>query len=178
MLPIEAYGCIGDCRSLALVGTNGSIEWLCWPRFDSHPVFWSLLDDRGGFWSLAPITLERSRRTYLEDTNVLCTEFHTASGRCRVLDFMPVSSEQDKYRSLRPEHELMRIVGGLEGTCEVSMCLRLGPDFGTSTPQMIEQLEPPGFWGLNYGLQTPLVVLAAHLAFGAILGFFYRPPSG
>src|SRR6476646_4114365 len=70
---IESYAIIGDGRSAALIDCDGSIDWLCWPRFDSPPLFARLLDERGGAWRLAPTAPARVTRRYVGHTNVLAT---------------------------------------------------------------------------------------------------------
>jgi GH15 family glucan-1,4-alpha-glucosidase len=90
-LPIGAYGVIGDMRSVALVGNNGSIDWCCLPHFDSPSVFAAILDDRkGGFFSLAPAGECQTKQIYLPNTNVLMTRFFSDEGMAEVIDFMPV----------------------------------------------------------------------------------------
>lgn len=79
---IQDYAVIGDGRSAALVSREGSIDWLCWPRFDSPSLCGSLLDWRvGGAWSVTPATPARAERCYIDGTNVLRTRFHTATGQ-------------------------------------------------------------------------------------------------
>src|SRR3974390_2359736 len=92
-LPIEDYALIGDLHTAALVGTNGSIDWLCLPRFDSEACFAALLGgDEHGRWQIRPSAAESVvRRRYRGDTLVLDTEFETATGVVRVVDCMPVS---------------------------------------------------------------------------------------
>ena len=90
-LPIAEHGLIGDLHTVALVGTDGTIDWYCSPRFDSPSVFGAILDaDRGGLFRIAP---ERqgwtSKQLYLPDTNVLITRFLTPGGVAEVQDFMP-----------------------------------------------------------------------------------------
>ncbi|HEV2699268.1 MAG TPA: trehalase-like domain-containing protein, partial [Terriglobales bacterium] len=78
---INDYGIIGDCRSAALVAKNGSVEWLCWPRFDSSSIFAAMLDrERGGFWRISPSGSYSVTREYIANSNVLQTRFSTASG--------------------------------------------------------------------------------------------------
>ncbi len=90
--PIEAHGVIGDMHTVALVASDGTIDWCCLPRFDSPSVFGSLLDDRkGGFCRLAPTAETRVRQIYLPDSNVLLTRFLNHEGVSEVIDFMPVS---------------------------------------------------------------------------------------
>jgi GH15 family glucan-1,4-alpha-glucosidase len=111
-LRIEDYALIGDCKSAALVGRDGSIDWLCWPRFDSLACFAALLGDpENGRWLIAPKEAPRAvRRHYRPGTLVLETEFETASGRAAVIDFMS------------PEAcgNVVRIVTGRTGRVEFS----------------------------------------------------------
>ena len=94
--PISDYAVIGDCRTAALVSPDGSIDWCCLPHFDSPAVFCRLLDIRkGGFFRLGPTDQARSSMIYLTGTNILETTFQTASGRLRLLDYMPVRKRQD-----------------------------------------------------------------------------------
>src|ERR1700726_3986176 len=93
-LPIEDYGVIGDMRSVALVGKNGSIDWCCLPDFNSPSVFAAILDDRkGGFYSLAPAGEYQVKQMYLPDTNVLVTRFFSDEGMSEVTDFMSIGRE-------------------------------------------------------------------------------------
>ena len=94
-LPIEDHGIIGNLHTAALVGTNGTIDWLCLPAFDSPSVFCSILDDeKGGHFSLRPTEYIRSQQLYLPDTNVLLTRFLAGNGVAEVLDFMPILSHR------------------------------------------------------------------------------------
>ncbi len=94
-LPIEHYGVIGDMRSVALVGRNGSIDWCCLPAFDSPSLFAAILDDRkGGHWRIAPDDESAAvKQMYLPNTNVLVTRFFTEQGMGEVTDFMPIGRE-------------------------------------------------------------------------------------
>src|SRR5687767_2953053 len=94
--PIKDYAVIGDCRAAALVSRAGSIDWLCWPRFDSPSIFAAILDERAGRWTIAPRGLVRSERRYIDGTNVLETRLETATGAIRLTDLMPVASEEEK----------------------------------------------------------------------------------
>ncbi|HMG22139.1 MAG TPA: trehalase-like domain-containing protein, partial [Kofleriaceae bacterium] len=94
---IHDYALIGDGRSAALVSRGGSIDWLCWPRFDSAPVFGALLDDtRGGTWRIEPKAPARTTRRYVEHTNVLETTFDDGVGRVVLTDAMTIGSEDYK----------------------------------------------------------------------------------
>src|SRR5205823_1315223 len=90
--PIETYGVIGNMRTAALVGQDGSLDWLCLPRFDSPSVFGAVLDDRiGGRFRIAPTVREyRRKQHYWPDTNVLVTRFLHADGIGEIEDYMPV----------------------------------------------------------------------------------------
>jgi len=97
-LPIEEYGVIGDMRSVALVGKNGSIDWCCLPFFDSPSVFGALLDDRiGGRFLLAPVAKAAVKQIYLPNTNVLVTRFFTDEGTAEVTD-VPVQIDDSMVR--------------------------------------------------------------------------------
>ncbi len=90
--PIEDYGIIGDMNTVALVGLNGSIDFMCYPNFDSPTIFAALLDkDKGGFFRIIPQLHEvRHKQIYLPDTNVLITRFLSEKGVAEITDFMPV----------------------------------------------------------------------------------------
>src|SRR5689334_7934683 len=89
---IEDYALIGDCETAALVGRDGSIDWLCWPRFDSDACFAALLGTpEHGRWRMGPAgAVGRTDRRYRDDTLILETEFETADGAVTVIDFMPI----------------------------------------------------------------------------------------
>ena len=126
-LRIEDYAIIGDTETVALVGNNGSIDWLCLPRFDSAACFAALLgDETNGRWLIAPAAdAKRVSRRYRSGTLILETEFETAEGLVRIVDFMPP-------RDGSPD--VVRIVEGLRG--RVPMRLELIPrfDYGRLIP--------------------------------------------
>src|SRR5690348_7044990 len=125
-LAIEDYALIGDGHTAALVGRDGSIDWLCWPRFDSGACFAALLGHREhGRWKIAPAGEAKVTRRYRADTLILETEFETAEGAVTVIDFMPT----------RAEHcELARIVIGRRGKVPMDMEFILRFDYGASVP--------------------------------------------
>jgi GH15 family glucan-1,4-alpha-glucosidase len=124
---IEDYGLIGDTHTAALVGTDGSIDWLCLPRFDSQAAFARLLgDESNGHWRLRPADASaRARRRYRGETLVLETEFEVAGGLVRVVDCMPP----------REEHpQVVRLVQGVRGTVPMRMDLVIRLDYGQVVP--------------------------------------------
>ncbi|HUP73828.1 MAG TPA: glycoside hydrolase family 15 protein [Acidimicrobiales bacterium] len=129
-LPIEDFGLIGDGSTAALVGRDGSIEWLCLPRFDSAPLFCSLLDQhRGGFWRLAPEEVVEARQRYERDTGVLATELRSRSGVVRVTDCLTLRSGADLTEDVAAARgELLRSVVALDGT--IRMTLDVSPRGG------------------------------------------------
>jgi GH15 family glucan-1,4-alpha-glucosidase len=123
---IEEYGLIGDGQTAALVHLSGSIDWLCWPRFDSDACFAALLGTaENGYWRIAPVEPARISRRYAEDTLVLETEFETASGAARLTDFMTVHNGSST---------LVRIVRGLRGRVTLASRMHLRFDYGSTLP--------------------------------------------
>jgi GH15 family glucan-1,4-alpha-glucosidase len=134
---IHDYAVIGDGRSVALVSNRGSIDWLCWPRFDSAAIFAAILDPIiGGRWCIRPAEHAQMARRYIENTNVLETEFATASGKIVLTDFMPVTSEEQKKKKLWPEHELVRRVKCTQGEVELIVDFNPRLDYGRVTPKI------------------------------------------
>src|SRR5687768_9089848 len=128
---IQDYAVIGDGRSAALVSRDGSIDWLCWPRFDSPSLFGGLLDQQvGGAWSITPTEPAQVEHRYIDGTNVLQTRFRTPTGVLVLTDFMPAASEEDKRRLLWPEQELVRQVRCEQGEAEVQVHFDQRPDYG------------------------------------------------
>src|SRR3954469_21080033 len=135
--PIADYAVIGDTRSCALISRDGSIDWLCWPRFDSRSVFARILDsDPGGFFSIRPSVPFRASRRYIESTNVLETTFTTDRGVVRMLDLMPVMKEEEKRHQLTPFRQLLRRVEGLEGNVPMTAVFDPRPDYARCTPKL------------------------------------------
>ncbi|HWD19647.1 MAG TPA: glycoside hydrolase family 15 protein [Verrucomicrobiae bacterium] len=120
--PIENYGVIGNLHTVALAGMNGSIDFLCLPRFDSPSVFASLLDvQRGGHFRIEPLeTAANVKQSYLADTNILLTRFLSDTGVAEITDFMPL-------RQLGHGNELVRLVRGVRG--EVRLRMECAPKF-------------------------------------------------
>ncbi|MET9550364.1 glycoside hydrolase family 15 protein [Streptomyces sp. NPDC006627] len=155
---IEDYAFIGDLNSGALVGRDGSVDWLCLPRFDSPACFAALLhDDSAGRWLLAPAAGgAATQRRYRDDTLVLESEWRTADGGVRVVDCMPLRGEAA---------DVVRVVEGLSGRVPMRMDLRLRPDYGRIIPWVHRAgtglravAGPDAFW-----LHTPVQVYGENL---------------
>jgi len=133
--PISDYAIIGDTRSAALISRDGSIDWLCWPRFDSRSMFARILDlDRGGCFAIRPSIPFKAGRRYIENTNVLETTFTTDNGVVRLTDLMPVMKEEEKKHRLTPFRQLLRRVEGVDGAVPMTMVFDPRPDYAQSTP--------------------------------------------
>lgn len=126
--PLEDYGLIGNTISAALVSRDGSIDWLCVPRFDSAACFAALLGDRdAGYWQIAPEEPFTSHRRYRRDTAVLETVFETASGQVTLLDFMPFTPAPSKV-------DVVRVVRGDAGRVKMRSSLALRFNYGQAVP--------------------------------------------
>lgn len=126
-LPIEDYALIGDTRTAALVGKNGSIDWLCLPRFDSNACFAALLGaERHGRWSIAPVgAVTRTVRRYRPGTLILETEFSTDTGVVRLIDCMPPDESIPN---------VVRLIEGVSGHVTLRMELTIRFDYGSIVP--------------------------------------------
>jgi GH15 family glucan-1,4-alpha-glucosidase len=133
-LPVSEHGLIGDMHSVALVGTNGTIDWYCCPSFDSPAVFGSLLDaDRGGSFELAAAVPAETRQFYHPDTNVLITRFFAEDGVGEIQDFMPVAGTTEGGR-----HRLIRRVLCVRGTMPIRARVAPRFDYGTDPHTLTE----------------------------------------
>ncbi len=137
--PIEHYGIIGNSRTVALVGRDGSIDWLCLPRFDAEAVFAALLGGaQNGRWLIAPIAPSgKSTRSYRGDTGILETRFETDGGRVTIIDFMPLPEADGQI-------DLIRLVRGDTGLVRLHTEIILRFDYGRSIPWVRRR-----FGGLN-----------------------------
>ena len=131
---IEDYALIGDCETAALVSNMGSIDWLCWPRFDSGACFAALLGGAdNGRWRVAPAgEAQMVKRRYRGDTLILETEYETPTGAVRVTDFMPVRDERS---------DVVRIITGIRGEVEMRSELVLRFDYGSVEP-WVSRVDP------------------------------------
>jgi GH15 family glucan-1,4-alpha-glucosidase len=132
--PIESYGLIGDMRTAALVGTDGSIDWLCFPHFDSPSVFAAILDDeKGGRFAISPTIDDfRSKQLYWPDSNVLVTRFLSESGVAEVTDYMPVGAAASHYG----RRCLVRRVTSIRGTMPFEMQCAPAFDFARASHEV------------------------------------------
>ncbi|MGW1541638.1 glycoside hydrolase family 15 protein [Streptomyces sp. NPDC002309] len=152
-LPISEHGLIGDLRSVALVGSNGTIDWYCCSAFDAPSVFASILDaERGGSFELAATVPARTKQFYFPDTNVLITRFFTEDGVGEVQDFMPISGQSAEAE----RHRLIRRVLCVRGA--IPFRARVAPRFhyGTKphTLRMVKDVAVFESDGLSLGLTS------------------------
>ncbi|MFI6074443.1 glycoside hydrolase family 15 protein [Actinoplanes sp. NPDC051343] len=161
-LRIEDYAIIADTQTAALVGRDGSIDWLCVPRFDSGAILASLLgNEENGHWTIGPVGAATVKRRYRDDTLVLETEFETADGVVRLTDFMPPRSGKGAEAP-----SIVRIVTGVRGRVDLSMVLRLRFDYGQVVPwvyreqgALVAVAGPDAAW-----LRTPVETRGENLA--------------
>jgi GH15 family glucan-1,4-alpha-glucosidase len=133
--PIGEYGLLADCNSAALVGRDGSIDWLCLPRFDSDAVFARILDPDGGHFSIRPVGEHRAERRYIPGSLVIETTFTTADGAVRVRDAMAFAAGQRGHDlGYDAPHELLRSVEGVSGSVELAVELVPRPEYGLVRP--------------------------------------------
>jgi hypothetical protein len=161
---IQDYAVIGDGRSAALISSRGSIDWLCCPRFDSASIFAVIVDPKvGGHWSIHPAQDFQTTRRDID---------------CDFWFFfiIYVSAFQMLQRSTRWLGAVIALVQAiLVLTMAFPILPALYPRMANEQhgPTVVRQLEPPGFFGMHYGIRTPISILTTHAIFGAILGAFY-----
>jgi len=152
--PIENYGLVGNMQTVALVGLDSSIDWFCFPRFDSPSVFAAILDDRkGGRFKITPQSDEVTyRQHYWPDTNVLLTKFYCPVGIARVMDFMPVDLKEGEHGY----HGLIRVVEAIRGTMTFRMDCRPAFNYGRDEHRttVVDQGATFHSPGLNLALDT------------------------
>jgi len=166
---IEDYALIGDTQTAALVGRDGSIDWLCLPRFDSGSCFAKLLGTRDhGRWRLRPRDPDaRVTRRYVPETLVLETTFETSTGSVRLCDFMPIRGEQP---------DVVRVVEGVAGRVPMEMDLVVRFDYGSSVPWVrrmggaLQAIAGPNAVELRTPVHTQGVGLATEASFEVAAG--------
>src|SRR5437762_3516285 len=153
---IKDYAVIGNGRSAALVSNRGSIDWLCWPRFDSSPIFGALIDRQiGGHWFIRPAQDYKCSRRYVDNTNVLETTSCTESGKIVLIDFMPATSEEQKKQMLWPEHELIRHLSCTAGEVDLIVVFDPRLDYGRARPK----ITAAGELGWRMDTETAVITL-------------------
>src|SRR4051794_32499322 len=157
-LPIAEYAMLSDCSSAALVGSDGSIDWLCLPRFDSPALFSRLLDPDAGHFSIAPTAPYTVTRAYVPGTLVLETTFTTDDGVVRLTDALALPEGQRGHDLGKDSpHELLRSVEGVAGEVELALELAPRPEYGLVHP-LFRQTEDGG---RTFGGPSPIVMRAA-----------------
>jgi GH15 family glucan-1,4-alpha-glucosidase len=145
-LPITQHGLVGDLHTAALIGADGRIVWMPWPRFDSPSLFAAILDDaRGGAWSLAPTGITGARQSYDGETAILLTEFETPAGRAELRDWM------SPWEGAAPGHDLCRVLRCTAGQVEVHGHFAPRPDYARTMPALT--MRPGGLMFEAHGLQ-------------------------
>ena len=155
-LGIGDYGVIGNCRTAVLVGSNGSIDWCCFPRFDSPSIFASILDpERGGCFSISPDGDADAAQRYLPDSNVLETRFETARGACTVVDCMPFFREDGRQES--PDR-IVRLVRGVRGQVALHIHYAPRPDYARTLVGLAQEQDAVvARWGDHWlSLRSPV----------------------
>jgi GH15 family glucan-1,4-alpha-glucosidase len=136
-VPIADHAFLSDCHAAALVTSDGSVDWLCCPRFDSASMLGRLLDDGAGHWSIRPAGAHTSTRRYIDKTLVLETTFHTATGTMRLTDMLALSAENRGHALGRDApHVLIRSVAGVDGAVDVDVEYQPRPEYGLLRPLM------------------------------------------
>jgi GH15 family glucan-1,4-alpha-glucosidase len=155
--PIADYGLLSDCTTAALVARDGSIDWLCLPRFDAPAVFAAILDPDAGHWSIRPVGEFTSERRYADGSLVLETTFTTGTGSVVLRDALVFAEGQRRHDlGIDAPHELARSVEGLAGTVELVMELAPRPEYGLVRP-LFRQTETGG---RTFGGPNQIVVAA------------------
>jgi alpha,alpha-trehalase len=155
---IGDYGLLADCNSAALVDRDGSIAWLCLPRYDSAAVFAQVLDPAGGHWQIRPRGEYRRQRRYLPGTMVIETTFVTESGSVKLIDAMAFAEGQrDHDLGFASPHLLLRLVEGVVGQVELTLELAPRPEYGLVKP-LFRATETGG---RTFGGPNQVVVAAA-----------------
>jgi GH15 family glucan-1,4-alpha-glucosidase len=187
--PIANYGLLADCNSAALVDTNGSVDWLCLPRYDSDAVFARLLDPDAGHWWIRPTGSYRTARRYLPGTLIIETVFTTETGELRLTDAMAFAEGQRGHDvGHYAPHELLRSLEGVSGEVEMQLELAPRPQYGLIRPLI--RLEDGGARTFGAGrlhirsavpleLEDATLRAAFTIAEGDRLGFSVRwaPPE-
>jgi alpha,alpha-trehalase len=163
---ISDYGVIGNGQSAALVNRGGSIDWCCWPRFDSPAVFCRILDSaKGGSFRVAPVGDAQIARQYIPATNVLESTFTTTDGVIRLTDLMPAPFDDAGRRRYR--HRILRLVEGIRGSVDVEVLFAPTFEYAQRTPEFTVSDQGAIAFGegeaLSLATSVKLVEQAQHL---------------
>lgn len=154
--PIADYGIVGNLHTAALVGIDGSVEWLCLPHFDSPSVFAAILDrEKGGFFSIRPTADNTPKQAYLPDSNVLVSRFLGAEGVGEIYDFMPVEEREGDDAI---DHRLYRIVRAVRGAVTFDLICRPSFDYGRLSAR-VKKIGQGYFFmarGFSVALHSPI----------------------
>jgi GH15 family glucan-1,4-alpha-glucosidase len=190
--PIADYAIIGCTRSVALISRGGSIDWLCWPRFDSASVFGRILDaEKGGFFAIRPAIAHEANRRYLDGTNVIETTFTAEGGVAKLLDLMPVFTEEEKKKQLSPFRQLLRRIDIIEGEMPIEIVYAPRPEYGRITPRLelrggsvscswgarVLNLRSDAAFMIDHDTATARVTLQAGQSLTFALGFDEQTPA-
>jgi GH15 family glucan-1,4-alpha-glucosidase len=189
--PIAEYGMLADCNAAALADRDGSISWLCLPRYDSPAVFARILDPAGGHWSIAPTQPYRTERRYVPGTLVIETTFATQTGSVKLIDAMAFAEGQRSHElGFVAPHLVLRSVEGLVGEVELRLELAPRSEYGLVKP-LFRQTESGGrtFGGPNQivvcsgvpsTIEDATMMASFTVAAGEEVGFALQlsPPEG
>ncbi len=151
--PIEHYGVIGDLHTVALVGTNGAIDWLCLPHINSPSVFAAMLDDqKGGSWRIAPTTTYTTKQFYWPETNILITRFFASDGVAELTDFMPIGASS----TTEDRHDVVRRIEVVRGTLQFEIVCAPAFNYARDVHQVDVTADGASFHtpALSLGLAT------------------------
>ena len=143
---IADHALISDCRSAALVTRDGSVDWLCFPRFDGPAVFARLLDDAAGHWAIRPVEPAETSRRYLDESMVLETTFRTSTGTLLLTDALATGADDSGHRiGAGSPHLLLRRLVCTDGEVELEVDYRPRPEYGLIRPLLsaVEGGSPP-----------------------------------
>lgn len=155
-------GIVGNCSFLAYIDTDANVRWMCMPRFDSSFIFGSLLDSKkGGEFSICPSGRYTSQQHYVNNSNVLCTEFHTERGKFRVVDCAP--RFQNFERIFRPLM-LIRKIELIDGDPAVSVCCKPVGNYGQVTAEMVNASNHIRYTGLGAQVRLTTDISLNHVA--------------
>jgi GH15 family glucan-1,4-alpha-glucosidase len=151
--PIEHYGVIGDLHTVALVATNGAIDWLCLPHINSPSVFAAMLDDqKGGSWRIAPTTTYTTKQFYWPETNILITRFFASDGVAELTDFMPIGAST----TTEDRHDVVRRIEVVRGTLQFEIVCAPAFNYARDVHQVDVTADGASFHtpALSLGLAT------------------------